>query len=133
MKKLFALAMMFLLIFSLAACGGDDTLQRDPQNGQENDQPADNGLDDDENDEEALREFTLEELAQYDGREGRDAYVAVDGYVYDMTDSPMWNDGNHQGQVQAGQDLTDEIDSDSPHGRSVLDRMPKIGILVDEE
>ena len=82
-------------------------------------------------DEADLREFTLEELSQYDGRDGRDAYVAVDGYVYDVTNSSFWINGMHQGQVSAGQDLTDEID-DSPHGRSTLARVPRIGILVDD-
>ena len=32
--------------------------------------------------EEGDRVFTLEELAEYDGLEGREAYVAVDGVVY---------------------------------------------------
>ncbi len=122
MKKLFAILAVLTLGFAIAACD-DASDDADTRNGE-----TENG---DANDE--LREFTLEELAQYDGLEGRDAYVAVDGYVYDVTDSARWNDGNHQGQVQAGQDLTDVIDNESPHGRSTLDRVPKIGILVDED
>ena len=122
MKKLFAILAVLTLGFAIVACD-DASDDADTRNGE-----TENG---DANDE--LREFTLEELAQYDGLEGRDAYVAVDGYVYDVTDSARWNDGNHQGQVQAGQDLTDVIDNESPHGRSTLDRVPKIGILVDED
>ena len=34
-----------------------------------------------------MKEFTLEELAEFDGREGRPAYVAYDGMVYDVTES----------------------------------------------
>ena len=29
--------------------------------------------------------FTLDELKNYDGKEGRKAYIAVDGVVYDVT------------------------------------------------
>ena len=79
---------------------------------------------------EDLIEMTLEELAQFDGRDGRKAYIAVNGYIYDVTGSPRWPNGNHNGN-QAGQDLTDEILGISPHGTSVLNRMPRIGILVE--
>ncbi|NBG88298.1 cytochrome B5 [Isachenkonia alkalipeptolytica] len=70
--------------------------------------------------------MTLEELSDNDGRDGANAYVLVEGIVYDVTDSPRWEGGNHNGN-QAGQDLTDEILGDSPHGRSVLDRFEAIG------
>jgi predicted heme/steroid binding protein len=82
---------------------------------------------------ETMRVFTLEELAMYDGLDGQDAYIAVDGIVYDVTNSSLWTDGNHQGRVQAGQDLTTEIDTISPHGRRVLDNVPIIGTLAEEE
>jgi predicted heme/steroid binding protein len=74
--------------------------------------------------------MTLEQLARYDGREGRKAYIAVNGYIYDVTNSSRWPNGNHNG-YQAGQDLTDAIMSISPHGIRVLDNIPKIGILVE--
>ncbi|MGM0396176.1 MAG: cytochrome b5 domain-containing protein [Bacillota bacterium] len=78
--------------------------------------------------EEGDRVFTLEELAEYDGMDGMDAYVAVDGVVYDVTGSDMWDAGAHNG-YQAGQDLTEEIKEVSPHGVSVLERMPVVGTL----
>ena len=124
MKKLFAVLTLIFAIGALGACGDDDLNTRDAGN----DGTMENG----ESDEESLDEFTLEELSQYDGKDGRDAYVAVDGEVYDVTESSYWSDGIHQGRIEAGQDLTQEID-DSPHGRSTLDRVPKIGILVDSE
>ena len=49
--------------------------------------------------------FTLAQLAQYDGQNGQPAYVAVDGVVYDVTNSPAWPNGRHHGN-QAGQDVT---------------------------
>ncbi|MFW5894993.1 MAG: cytochrome b5 domain-containing protein [Bacillota bacterium] len=119
MKKFMALWMVIIAFGTLSACSGDNTTDG-----------SDNG-NTEEPSEEELREFTLEELAEFDGKDGKDAYVAVDGDVYDMTDSSYWNEGNHQDSVQAGQDLTHEIDMDSPHGRDALDNVPKIGILVE--
>ena len=43
-----------------------------------------------------MKEFSKEELARYDGKNGRPAYVAYKGKVYDLSDSFLWNDGNHQ-------------------------------------
>lgn len=74
--------------------------------------------------------LTLEELAEYDGKDGRRAYVAVDGIIYDMTDSPAWKEGGHNG-FQAGLDLTDAIKNDSPHGVGKLDNVPAVGKLAD--
>lgn len=75
-----------------------------------------------------MKEFTLEELADYDGRDGRSAYVAYDGTVYDVTESGMWEDGDHEGMHQAGGDLTSEHE-DAPHDVYVTD-FPEVGRLV---
>jgi predicted heme/steroid binding protein len=75
-----------------------------------------------------LPTFTLEELAQFDGKDGNQAYVAVDGVVYDVTDVPQWRNGSHQG-LTAGGDWTSEINQMSPHGTRVLDRLPVVGRL----
>jgi predicted heme/steroid binding protein len=50
-------------------------------------------------------ELTLEELALFDGKNGNKGYVAVNGIIYDVTNSSLWPNGNHNG-YQAGQDLT---------------------------
>lgn len=73
--------------------------------------------------------FTLDELAQYDGKNGNDAYIAVEGIVYDVTNAAKWQNGNHYG-VQAGTDCTTAI-SRSPHGSSVLDGLPIVGTLTE--
>ncbi|NLC43771.1 MAG: hypothetical protein GX783_05760 [Clostridiales bacterium] len=75
---------------------------------------------------EDLQEFTLEELAEYNGEDGKKAYVAVDGIVYDVTNSSLWRGGKHNG-FTAGKDLTDEIKNDSPHGVSKLTNVPVVG------
>lgn len=54
-----------------------------------------------------LKEFTLEELANFDGRNGKPAYVAVNGTVYDVTLIASWGGGSHFG-VLAGKDVTEE-------------------------
>ncbi len=75
-----------------------------------------------------MKEFTLEELKQFDGREGRPAYVAYEGKVYDVSESAMWPDGDHEGMHTAGMDLTEE-QNDAPHDVHVVD-FPLVGTLV---
>jgi len=75
--------------------------------------------------------MTLAELAEHDGRDGRRAYVAVNGTVYDLTDSPRWENGLHPPDHQAGQDLTEEL-AEAPHVRTVIERFPVIGSLEEE-
>ncbi len=77
-----------------------------------------------------MLELTLEELKQYDGKNGNPAYVAVDGVIYDMTNLKAWKDGEHNG-YSAGNDLTDIIKNKSPHGVSKLKGVPIVGKLVD--
>ena len=56
-----------------------------------------------------MKEYTLEELAQYNGQNGK-TYVAYEGKVYDISaSSDLWQDGMHHGH-NAGQDFTEEID-----------------------
>ena len=38
-----------------------------------------------------MKEFTLEELAEYNGVNGKKAYVAYQGQVYDVTDESSFN------------------------------------------
>ncbi|WP_245879825.1 cytochrome b5 domain-containing protein [Trichococcus patagoniensis] len=75
-----------------------------------------------------VKTFTLNELAQYDGKNGNDAYVAVAGIVYDVTNAAKWQNGSHYG-VQAGTDCTTAIKR-SPHGTSVLEGLPIVGELT---
>lgn len=75
--------------------------------------------------------MTRQELAQFDGREGQPAYVAINQSVYDVSESPMWEDGLHHGQHQAGQDLTEELKT-APHVRAVVERFPVVGKLEED-
>lgn len=75
-------------------------------------------------------ELTLAELAQYNGKNGQPAYVAVDGVIYDVSGYAKWKNGEHNG-YSAGQDLTDIIKNKSPHGVAKLKEVPIVGKLVD--
>ncbi len=75
-----------------------------------------------------MQEFTLDELARYDGKNGQPAYVAYQGTVYDVSESPMWAEGEHEGMHFAGHDLTEE-QPDAPHDVYVTD-YPEVGKLV---
>lgn len=71
--------------------------------------------------------FTIEELKKYNGQNGNLAYIAVDGTVYDVTNSKKWKVGKHC-NVMAGNDLSKEIGA-SPHGKDALKKVPIVGIL----
>lgn len=82
--------------------------------------------------ESAERSFTLEELARYDGKNGNDCLVAVDGEVYLIEGFALWKEGEHipsGGRARCGLDLTEVIDEESPHGRSKLQLLKKVGTL----
>ena len=106
-KQLWALFFICVLTFTLIAC--QEEVKEVP--------------------EEKLIELTLEELSVFDGTNGKKAYIAVDGFIYDVTDSSSWRNGSHNG-FKAGNDLSIAINS-SPHGKSFLTRVPKIGKLVE--
>lgn len=79
--------------------------------------------------------FTRQELKLFDGKEGHPAYVAVDGKIYDVTQSRLWRGGEHDpshGKAFAGQDLTFVI-KDSPHGVKELKKFPVVGRLSEWE
>ena len=75
-------------------------------------------------------ELTLDELKQFDGKNGNPAYVAVDGIIYDVSNVAKWKNGDHNG-YSAGNDLTDIIKNESPHGVKNLEGLPVVGKIVD--
>jgi len=74
------------------------------------------------------KQFTIEELKENNGKNGKPAYIAYKGKVYDVTDDYLWTDGEHQGEHSAGADLTEEM-SLAPHIEDVLDRLKFVGTL----
>ena len=75
-----------------------------------------------------LKEFSREELSRFDGKEGRPAYIAYKGKVYDVSESAIWDEGDHLGMHEAGKDLTEDME-DSPHEEDNIFEMPLVGEL----
>ncbi len=74
------------------------------------------------------QKFTIQTLKEFDGKNGKPAYVAYKGKVYDVTESYQWADGDHLGH-EAGLDLTEQMDI-APHNGEVMDRMKVVGVLI---
>ena len=73
--------------------------------------------------------FTLEELSQYNGKDGQPPYIALNGLVYDVSNLVEWRLGQHYGGVKAGTDITLEFPN-SPHTFTILNRANYVGILL---
>ncbi len=74
------------------------------------------------------RVFTPEELAGFNGENGRPIYIAFKGVVYDVTGSKLWRGGKHMNRHKAAMDLTAEF-AGAPHKADVLERCPRVGVL----
>lgn len=75
----------------------------------------------------ATRVFTLEELAQYNGKNGNPAYIAINGVIYDVTNNAAWAAASHFG-LSAGNDLTNAFAS-CHAGSNILNKLPIVGNL----
>lgn len=72
-------------------------------------------------------EYTRSQLAQRNGQDRDEIWVAYKGSIYEVTHSRLWRNGKHY-EHWAGQDLTDEL-PDAPHTETVFERFEKIGEL----
>ena len=75
------------------------------------------------------REFTREELKQYNGVNEKDAYIAVNGVIYDVTYQAQWGGGTHFGVI-TGADVTEEFNQ-CHGGEEILANMKVIGKLIE--
>ena len=69
-------------------------------------------------------------LAENNGQDGKPAYVAFDGKVYDVSDSAKWKNGKHMMRHSSGMDLTSTMDA-APHGPEVFEKFSKVADLAD--
>jgi predicted heme/steroid binding protein len=74
-----------------------------------------------------MQQFTPDELKQFDGQDGRPAYVAYGGKVYDVSQSGLWQSGAHFEHI-AGKDLNQEF-KNAPHGEEVFQQVQLVGEL----
>ncbi len=77
---------------------------------------------------EETKKFTTTELSQFNGKNGKPAYVGYKGKIYDVTESYQWGDGEHLGHM-AGLNLTEEMEI-APHADDVMERMKVVGVLA---
>lgn len=75
------------------------------------------------------RFFTAQELTTFDGKNGRPAYVAVNGIVYDVTNNRAWAAATHFGLI-SGKDYTQEFASCHAGQQSILAMLPVVGRLM---
>lgn len=73
-----------------------------------------------------------DQLAQYDGLEGRPAHIAYKGTIYDVSGSKLWKGGSHFKKHSPGIDLTDVLKS-APHDEEKILPMPVVGRLLMEK
>jgi predicted heme/steroid binding protein len=78
-----------------------------------------------------MKQFSKDELAKNNGKNGTPVFIAYNGKVYDVTKSSRWEDGEHENMHDAGKDLTNDLESMSPHGADVMERFPVIGTLTE--
>jgi len=75
------------------------------------------------------KKVTRQELEENNGKNGKPAYIAYKGKVYDVSQSSFWLDGDHLGMHEAGKDLTEELEM-APHREENFQRVKLVGELV---
>lgn len=76
-----------------------------------------------------MRTFTEDELSLYNGKDGNPAYIAVNGMVYDVTNTAAWGGATHFGLV-AGNDVTSQFAS-CHAGQQILSKLKVVGKVVE--
>ncbi len=72
---------------------------------------------------------TPDGLCQFDGKDGRPAYIAYKGIIYDVSKSRLWKNGMHVMKHAAGNDLTDML-KNAPHGEDKVLGLSMVGKLI---
>ncbi|MCL2685621.1 MAG: cytochrome B5 [Candidatus Bathyarchaeota archaeon] len=74
------------------------------------------------------KKVTRQELEANNGKDGKPAWIAYQGKVYDVSESSFWSDGEHMGMHNAGKDLTEDLDM-TPHQDENFNKLKLIGEL----
>lgn len=78
------------------------------------------------------KNFTLDHLNHFSGKNGNPAFIAYDGKVYDVSMSSRWKDGRHMNVHSAGMDLTKFL-INAPHKEEVFERFTIKGSILPDE
>lgn len=73
--------------------------------------------------------LTKEELANFNGKNGNLAYVAVNGVIYDVTNEDIFKKSPHN-SVKLGTDITKEFKECHNADESVLAKLPIVGNVI---
>lgn len=75
------------------------------------------------------QKITRQELEANNGKDGKPAWIAYQGKVYDVSESSFWLDGEHMSMHNAGKDLTEDLEM-APHREENFSRVKYVGELV---
>jgi len=82
-----------------------------------------------------VKTFTAAQLAEFNGKNGKNAYIAYDGVVYDVTSKldRTWKNGVHHGLL-VGTDLTLQVNNCKEHAKNFITAQfstyPKVGNYI---
>lgn len=79
-------------------------------------------------DDNTLITLTEEELTDFDGKNGKPAYVAINNTVYDVTNIGVWAAASHFG-LHAGKNLTKDYMT-CHAGTNAISKLPIVGKLI---
>lgn len=129
MKKIIVILSLSILLFGCTTSNPDINVPKNPDtNNGDASIDAETGLTIDV--ETGLLQMTIDKLAQFDGKNGNKAFVAIDGNVYDVTGNRKWLNGDHEKGMSAGRDLSAFI-SGAPHGYDILKEFTMVGKIVE--
>lgn len=75
------------------------------------------------------KEFTLDELTGYNGKNGKPAYIAIEGIVYDISNEAVFKELKNI-EIIAGKDLTEQFNFYHRINQGI-NKIPRVGVVDD--
>ena len=75
--------------------------------------------------------LTEQELSEFNGKDGKPPYIAIDGIIYDVSKINKWKNGQHHGML-AGQVLTEEYYKCHSKKLNLIKKARVVGKLKEE-
>lgn len=77
-----------------------------------------------------MKQYKIEEISKFDGKDGTLAYIVIDGTVYDITSIQQWTNGTHYG-LSAGKDLTEYFKTCHKNETDILKKLRIVGTIIE--